>query len=204
MVGILLSYWGGLFSGAMLVSGRVLGDKVLVQSLGRSCHPGNDLMFRLLTRFSHVQLEGLPNHKPGTRLLPAYGPICLDLYKCLPIGRLWLRLQLESPPLKACLRLLAMSSYAQICKPQKKTLAEHAPFLFSLPKIHQQSIHGILGCLILRYTEYHWTGFKHLKWCRSFWNLSHKTKKNCHRSQSLVAPPENIRAQTRRRSTPIH
>ena len=29
MVGILLSYWGGLFSGAMLVSGRVFGLKVM-------------------------------------------------------------------------------------------------------------------------------------------------------------------------------
>ena len=33
MVGILLSYWGGLFSGAMLVSGRVIKELPIVMHI---------------------------------------------------------------------------------------------------------------------------------------------------------------------------
>ena len=46
MVGILLSYWDGLFSGAMLVSGRVVTVSCVIGSFGR--HPCDRCVFLIL------------------------------------------------------------------------------------------------------------------------------------------------------------
>ena len=68
-----------------------------------------------LVMIDHVQLEGLPSHLLGH-------DFSQPIMTLTPAG---------ISPSRACLRLLAMSSYAQTCK-SKKMLARHAPFLLNI------------------------------------------------------------------------
>ena len=70
MVGILLSYWGGLFSGAMLVSGRVGGFFTpFITSRGPTLWVQRVATAGIFFWFASIELDNCPPGGGGKRLI---------------------------------------------------------------------------------------------------------------------------------------